>query len=199
MAELPLVLALDVEGTPGRWIGSEDSAYYYAKNLVAWSMSPVEFTLRGGTNARTGMQSTLTINTIIAIRGKTPSKHGHFTNRIPPLTNGALFRRDRHICAYCGVNFSKSALTRDHVIPKSCGGKNIWSNVVTACANCNKYKGNNTPEQAGMELIYVPYAPNLAEWLILDNRRILADQMAFLMKQVPKHSRLHTVCEETWQ
>ena len=32
-----------------------------------------------------------------------------------------------------------------------------------------------------MKLLAVPYTPNLAEYLILSNRRILADQMGFLL------------------
>jgi hypothetical protein len=32
-----------------------------------------------------------------------------------------------------------------------------------------------------MKLLAVPYTPNLAEYLILSNRRILADQMEFLL------------------
>jgi 5-methylcytosine-specific restriction endonuclease McrA len=191
MNELPLVLALDVAGTPGRWINYEQSAYYYSKGSVAWSMSPVEFTLRGGTNARTGKQSTLSINTIIAIRGRINGKHNQFHDHIPPLSNKSLFRRDRNICAYCGMSMRNVDLTRDHVTPRAQDGRNIWTNVVTACASCNKHKDNRTPEQAGMQLLYIPYTPNRAEWLILENRNILTDQMAFLLKKVPKNSRLH--------
>jgi len=36
----------------------------------------------------------------------------------------------------------------------------------------------------------VPYVPNRHEAFILANRRILADQMAFLLAGVPRHSRL---------
>lgn len=32
-----------------------------------------------------------------------------------------------------------------------------------------------------MKLLAVPYTPNLAEYLILSNRLILADQMEFLL------------------
>lgn len=189
MLDLPLVLALDVTGQPHRWINYEQSAYYYAKEAVVWSMSPIEFTLRGGTNAKTGMQSTLTINTIIAVRGHGHGKLKH--DYVPPLTNKALFRRDLNLCAYCGDEFKSADLTRDHVAPKAQGGVNRWTNVVTACASCNKRKDDRTPEEAGMQLLYVPYEPNRAEWLILENKKILADQMQFLLKQVPKHSRLH--------
>ena len=71
-------------------------------------------------------------------------------------------------------------------------GQDSWMNVVTACKACNHRKGNRTPEQAHMPLLYAPYIPSLWEDFILRNRRILADQMAFLATQLPKNSRLHT-------
>ena len=45
-------------------------------------------------------------------------------------------------------------------------------------------------EQARMPLLYVPYVPSQHEAFILRNRRILADQMEFLMAGVPAGSRL---------
>jgi 5-methylcytosine-specific restriction endonuclease McrA len=47
-------------------------------------------------------------------------------------------------------------------------------NVVTACRHCNQKKSGRTPEEAKMELLYAPYVPNKAEYLILSNRSILA-------------------------
>jgi hypothetical protein len=41
-----------------------------------------------------------------------------------------------------------------------------------------------------MELIYTPYVPNKAEYLILTNRKILSDQMGFLVQHVAAHSRV---------
>lgn len=81
-------------------------------------------------------------------------------------------------------------LTRDHVIPISKGGLDTWENVVTACFHCNSLKANRTPQQAGMRLLAVPYRPSWIEHLILSNRNILADQMAFLKAQLPKRSKL---------
>ena len=52
-------------------------------------------------------------------------------------------------------------------------------------------KSSRTPEQAHMPLLYTPYVPSLWEDFILRNRRILADQMEFLMAHIPKTSRLH--------
>jgi hypothetical protein len=42
-----------------------------------------------------------------------------------------------------------------------------------------------------MPLLYVPYAVCRNEGFILSNRRILADQMAFLRLGLPKTSRYH--------
>ena len=109
----------------------------------------------------------------------------------PHLSNTSLFFRDRHMCAYCGGQYKERDLSRDHVIPVYLGGKDRWMNVVTACRGCNIRKGGRTPESSDMPLLYTPYVPNRYEHLILQNRRILQDQMEYLMAKVPKHSRLY--------
>lgn len=190
MMELPLVLSLNIAGQPDKWLNYEQAAIYYAKDLVAWSMAPVEYDLRGGHNAKTGERSLLTINTIIAIKGKMTDRRIRKVMHVP-LINKTLFRRDMHTCAYCGDHFTANQLTRDHIIPKAQKGKDIWTNVVAACKDCNQTKDARTPEQANMKLIFIPYEPTKAEYLILKNRKILADQMEFLMKNVPEESRLH--------
>lgn len=69
-----------------------------------------------------------------------------------------LFRRDDFQCGYCG---SKKNLTIDHIIPKSKGGTNSWTNLVTCCYNCNRAKGNKTLEEANMKLLIKPFEPSL--------------------------------------
>lgn len=185
--EHPLILQLDVAGNPCRWMTYEDAAYYQAKDLIAWTVGDDEFTIYGGENSLTGMQSTMDLKTIIAVKGEIGDK-GLF--RTPTLTNRALFRRDQNICAYCGEEFGHDRLTRDHIMPSSRGGLDKWQNVVSACGGCNKFKDDRTPDEANMKLLYVPYAPNRAEYLILMNRAILADQMDFLKSRVSKDSRI---------
>ncbi len=186
----PLILTLDMHGVPHRWVTWQHACFYYAKDLVAWDAGDHRFTFHGGLNRHTGCRSTITANSIIAIRGKALTGKSLF--QIPPLDNRELFHRDRHICAYCGAEQSSARLTRDHVMPVSQGGRDLWMNVVTACRNCNQRKSGRTPEQAGMELLYAPYVPNKAEYLILCNRQILADQMDFLARHVPSASRVKT-------
>ncbi|MBM3374198.1 MAG: HNH endonuclease [Betaproteobacteria bacterium] len=185
----PLILTLDTHGVPHRWITWQHACYYYAKDQVAWSLGERAFTVTGGLNRGTGQRSTLSGSSIIAIKGKAMAMRSF--NRVPPLNNRELFHRDRHICAYCASGFSGARLTRDHIVPFSKGGRDTWMNVVTACRACNERKSDRTPEGAGMELVYLPYVPNRAEYLILTNRRILADQMEFLAQHVPAQSRLH--------
>lgn len=44
-------------------------------------------------------------------------------------------------CAYCGHTMRKGErLTRDHLVPVSCGGLTIQSNIVPACSSCNSSK-----------------------------------------------------------
>ena len=98
--------------------------------------------------------------------------------------------RDANTCLYCGQEFSYKYLSRDHIIPISQGGKDIWTNVVTACRRCNNLKGGRTPEKAQMMLIAVPFSPSRVEYLILRGRTILADQMEFLISHISKNSPL---------
>jgi len=178
----PLILRLDVAGRPVKWIDWQEAVGVYARDMVAWTAGDKVFSLRGGTSRLTGQQSIVKINSIVAVRGEDRVVNKH---RVPPLTNRELFRRDSQLCLYCGRDYSQHAsdLTRDHVKPISRGGRDHWSNVVTACRRCNTHKGGRTPEQANMPLLAIPYVPNLAEYLFLHNRLILADQMEFLKAQ----------------
>ena len=183
-----LILTLDSHGVPHRWVSWQQACFYYAKNLVAWTLGERTFTFHGGVSRLTGERSSITAHSIIAIRGKALAAKGF--HQVPPLNNRELFRRDRHTCAYCGHEYSYFRLTRDHITPLSRGGRDTWMNVVTACRHCNGHKRNRLPEESGLELMYAPYVPNKAEYLILTNRRILADQMEFLRQHVAAHSRL---------
>jgi hypothetical protein len=186
-SKLPLILTLNGGGEPIRWINYEKGAYYYTKNKVLWSMGSVQINLHGGTNSETGTQSILKMDTIIAVDF---NKHVKRLDYKPTLTNRTLFERDKYLCAYCGKTYAKHKLTRDHIIPLSAGGKDVWENCVTSCYHCNQWKGAKDLHDSGLQLLYIPYVPSFHEHLILQNRRILADQMEFLLKGVSKNSRL---------
>ncbi len=182
------VLQLDVSGRPQAWISAREAAVIYATDGVAWTLGDPCAVLRGGVQRATGRVSRIEVHSIIAVRGAIPSRAWRQT---PALSNTKLFARDRHICAYCGHHHPPEDLTREHVVPTSRGGRDTWLNCVTACRSCNGRKGNRLPEEARMSLIYLPYVPSLHEDMILRGRRILADQMEFLLASVPRSSRLH--------
>lgn len=186
-----MILKLDVAGRPLTWITPEDGALLYCNDRVAWEAGERFLRLRGGISRRTGRRSVLEVCTIVATRGLDRKAAEHA--EVPALTNARLFRRDEFTCLYCGARLPASCLTRDHVVPVSRAGRDAWDNVVTACRPCNQRKADRTLddiERSGMKLLAVPYVPNRAEGLLLANRRILADQMAFLRARVGRGSRL---------
>ena len=87
--------------------------------------------------------------------------NGFYTPEVR-LSRRNLFARDRDTCQYCGQSGLRSTMTIDHVIPKSRGGADSWTNLVVACAACNLKKRDRTPEEAQMPLRRIPRAPR---WL----------------------------------
>ncbi len=181
------VLKLSAQGVPQSWISLEQAVIHSAAGDVRWVAGSEVAVFHGGHNAITGLQSVITVHSIIGTRG-VPGINPFDVQ--PALANSKLFARDRCICAYCGGHFDEYSLTREHIVPLAQKGADHWMNVVTACRPCNHRKGPRTPGQAHMPLLYAPYVPSLWEDFILRNRRILTDQMEFLMAHVPKSSRL---------
>src|SRR5262249_16884744 len=107
-----LILSLAKHTGPPRLVSRPPGGFLHAKNVVGWSLGDKTFTFYGGTSRATGERSSITANSIIAIKGKALAARGF--NQVPPLNNRELFRRDRHMCAYCGGEFSFFRLTRDH-------------------------------------------------------------------------------------
>lgn len=88
-------------------------------------------------------------------------KHRRVATREAVLTNEHLFLRDGHRCAYCGRRREelgpRERLTRDHLVPRSRGGLDVWLNVVTACSSCNHRKDDRSPEAVA--------APRVRPWV----------------------------------
>ena len=185
------VLRTDVAGMPLEWINYQDAVKLYHTEQVAYSCGSLLYRLHGGFNALTGLRSVIDVNSIIATVGASHLQGKSRDDYVPPLNNHTLFRRDGHLCLYCGDRFLASKLSRDHIRPLSQGGVDHWNNVVTACRRCNNYKAGRTPEQAGIELLAVPFTPTYAEYIYLKGRRVLADQMEYLLAHFPRRSPLH--------
>ena len=90
---------------------------------------------------------------------------------ISPTRKNIIWRDDNK-CQYCAKEYESKILTLDHILPRSKGGKNTWTNLVAACKKCNQKKGNRTPEQAGMKLIRIPVHPKTTILNMLEVKQV---------------------------
>lgn len=68
----------------------------------------------------------------------------HGSKWIRPEKRLAIYIRDGFECAYCGTDLRDAApasVTLDHLTPRSLGGANDATNLVTACRACNSSRG----------------------------------------------------------
>ena len=100
---------------------------------------------------------------VLMLYDKLPKRHVSFSRK-------NIFERDKYQCQYCGIKppskrvaftwMEDKALTFDHVVPKSRGGKTTWTNIVTSCFKCNAKKGNRTPREMGWKVKKLPKQPS---------------------------------------
>jgi hypothetical protein len=91
------------------------------------------------------------------------TKYFKLLNKRVNFSRKNVFIRDNFTCQYCNTQLPSSKLTYDHVIPKSAWNAEstptCWTNIVTACIQCNLKKSNRTPLQANMPLQKQPFIP----------------------------------------
>ena len=78
------------------------------------------------------------------------------------LNRHNIFKRDQYKCQYCGQT---QDLTLDHLIPRSRGGKSIWTNLVTACLSCNAKKGDKLISESDLIHHKKPVKPSFIMFL----------------------------------
>ena len=62
----------------------------------------------------------------------------------------AIYMRDQHKCCYCDRDLTQLpsyAVTLDHITPRSQGGTDHPSNLVSACTYCNSARQDRTLDQ----------------------------------------------------
>lgn len=102
------------------------------------------------------------------------------SHRMTAYNRGVVLARDAYVCQYCDRRLAFRDATIDHVVPRSRGGKNHWTNCVASCKTCNRRKNDRTPEEAGMMLLRRPGLPSVTHFWMADVRRI------------PSHEEWHT-------
>ena len=71
----------------------------------------------------------------------------------------AIYNRDNGICQYSGKKVDRHSATVDHIVPRSKGGADSWTNLVLCSKDINSKKGNKTNSEAGLTLLKAPVAP----------------------------------------
>lgn len=61
---------------------------------------------------------------------------------IPLSVRFDILERDHYTCRFCGRRAPETELEVDHVQPRSKGGSDAPANLVTACRDCNRGKGD---------------------------------------------------------
>ena len=74
------------------------------------------------------------------VRGRTAGNAGKGSKWIGKVRRRRIYARDGHRCVYCGKLAER--LTLDHIVPRSMGGTNVTENLITACMECNRNRGN---------------------------------------------------------
>jgi hypothetical protein len=82
-----------------------------------------------------------------------------------------VFKRDKFTCQYCGAKAPDVLLHVDHIEPKSKGGKNDITNLITACVDCN---GGKSDRRLSDDSVVVKQRDQLAE---LEERRQQLEMM----------------------
>ena len=110
------------------------------------------------------------VPSVVALRTyvNVPRRQAHWSRK------GVLVR-DNYTCIYCGVQaggmtkgkvVSKSDFTVDHILPKSRGGKDQWTNTACACYHCNHRKGDKLTYEIGMKMRWEPKTPRTSYLVI---------------------------------
>ena len=71
-----------------------------------------------------------------------------------------IWNRDQGICQYTGKKLTKDQSTIDHVIPRSKGGQDTWTNMVVCDKTLNSKKGNKLNSELGLKLRKEPIEPS---------------------------------------
>ena len=160
---LPFLLFFVALGLIG-WLGWFGAAIVAAVGLwIGWSYFRDD--TRRSANSSGVRTSTRYANAAGYERPRDPrSKRRKYGNRYKaPYTNWrTVARREKYICHLCGMRVDEDDFTRspagdfiaganyptvDHLLPKSRGGSNHWTNLKLAHLRCNSAKSTRTPEE----------------------------------------------------
>ena len=116
------------------------------------------------------VNSQFPVPSVIALKRyvNVPRRRAHWSRK-------GVMVRDSYTCIYCGVRpgnivkgqiLGKSDFSVDHILPRSRGGRDTWTNTACSCSPCNHRKGNRLPNEAGMKMRWEPKTPRTSYLVI---------------------------------
>jgi 5-methylcytosine-specific restriction endonuclease McrA len=122
-----------------------------------------------------------TIIVIPGFFGKFDKISGKKKNRTSSLRQ--IFNLYDGVCQYCLKDIKYGFATKDHVLPKSRGGKNFDTNIVLSCKKCNNKKASKFPfYNIRGEEVTVKKVSDIDFYLQADNVEIRPEWAPFLNK-----------------
>lgn len=74
------------------------------------------------------------------------------TGRDAAIVRVRLCEAQNHRCIYCHT--SSREMTIEHIVTKSQGGRNVWSNLVAACSRCNWLRSDRVSAKTFYKLLH---------------------------------------------
>ncbi|RKR06572.1 HNH endonuclease [Kushneria sinocarnis] len=192
----PMVLRLHASGIPIDWLTLEEAAVLMTRPSeggLVWSDGEGAHRLHGGTSSLTGCQSYIDIPEVM---GVAPPTHAMLAFEHTGFNRMLCKYREGLRCAYCGDLLTRQALTIDHILPRSRGGRLSMLNAVACCQRCNSLKGSRTPEEAGMALLLKPFVPTMAEVLYMTRPRHMTPRQLWYLKAQFRNASLRDYLSE---
>ncbi|MEZ4235484.1 MAG: HNH endonuclease [Myxococcota bacterium] len=173
------VLVLNADGTPLRVVPWERAVTMLLEDKVAMVEAYAGRMIR---SASVGIPHPA----VVVLR-----RYQSFRNRVR-FNRQNVLARDGYTCQYCGARPVRESgrpdlteLTLDHVVPRARSvrgrvvlqdGESVpvtcWSNVATACVQCNADKADRTPAEAKMPLKRRPRPPTGMDLLWMAVRQV---------------------------
>jgi len=177
--EIPLILTLDNHGVPHRWVNWQQACFYYAKNLVAWTLGEQEFV---STAVSPGRRAGAPASPRVRSSRSRASDGDEGFNQCLRSTTASCFAATA-ISARIAEGLQLLRLTRDHIRRYLAAHRHMDERGHgVPCLQRSQAQPRAGRIGAGASLRTL--CPEQGEYLILTNRKILADQMEFLVQHV---------------
>ena len=187
------ILRTDVSGMPLEWVDYREAARLYHTEQVAYTCGTLLYRLYGGTCARTGLRTIVDVNSIIATLGDfgQSGKPARRCLYAAAQQSDAVPARRVSVPVLRRAVYLQSAVAgpRDALQPRAATIPGAMSCRHAAAATTPRLRAR--PSRQACSCLAVPFTPTYAEYIFLKGRRVLADQMEYLIAHFPRSSPLH--------